>query len=160
MADDYIYKVIFFNQGEIYEIYARKVSQGGLFGFVEVEELAFGQGTKVVIDPSQERLEREFEGVKRTHVPLHTRSCASTRSRKRASGESRLRKAATPGTCGSFRPSCPPVATLLESSAWAEANASGARIRRAAVLDWRQKAPTTTRSSRCVGNFHLGKFLL
>ena len=61
MADDYIYKVIFFNQGEIYEIYARKVSQGGLFGFVEVEELAFGQGTKVVIDPSQERLEREFD---------------------------------------------------------------------------------------------------
>jgi hypothetical protein len=71
MADNYIYKVIFFNQGEIYEIYARKVSQGGLFGFVEVEELAFGRGTKVVIDPSQERLEKEFEGVKRTHVPLH-----------------------------------------------------------------------------------------
>jgi len=71
MAGDYIYKVVFFNQGEIYEIYARKVSQGGLFGFVEVEELAFGQGTKVVIDPSQERLEQEFEGVKRIHVPMH-----------------------------------------------------------------------------------------
>ena len=71
MADEYIYRVIFFNQGEIYEIYARKVSQGGLFGFVEVEDLAFGRGTKVVIDPSQERLEREFDGVKRTHVPLH-----------------------------------------------------------------------------------------
>lgn len=28
-------------------------------------------GTKVVIDPSQERLEREFDGVRRTHVPLH-----------------------------------------------------------------------------------------
>ncbi len=69
--DEYIYKVIFFNQGEIYEIYARKVSQGGLFGFVEVEDLAFGRGTKVVIDPTQERLEREFDGVKRTHVPLH-----------------------------------------------------------------------------------------
>ena len=71
MASDHIYKVIFFNQGEIYEIYARSVAQGGLFGFVEVEELAFGHGTKVVIDPSQERLEKEFEGVKRTYVPLH-----------------------------------------------------------------------------------------
>jgi hypothetical protein len=38
---------------------------------VEVEELAFGESTKVVIDPSQERLEREFDGVKRTHVPVH-----------------------------------------------------------------------------------------
>jgi len=66
-----IYKVIFSNQGEIYEIYARGVSQGGLFGFVEIEELSFGDSTKVVIDPAQERLEREFLGVKRTHVPLH-----------------------------------------------------------------------------------------
>ena len=68
---EHLYKVIFFNQGEIYEIFARSVSQGGLFGFVEVEELSFGRGTKVVIDPSQERLEQEFEGVRRTYVPLH-----------------------------------------------------------------------------------------
>lgn len=71
MAGDHFYKVIFFNQGEVYEIFARKVSQGGLFGFVEVEELTFGRGTKVVIDPSQERLEQEFDGAKRIHVPLH-----------------------------------------------------------------------------------------
>lgn len=71
MASKHIYKVIFFNQGEVYEIYARKVSQGGLFGFVEIEELTFGHGTKVVIDPSQERLAQEFGEVKRTHIPLH-----------------------------------------------------------------------------------------
>lgn len=68
---EHVYKVIFINQGEIYQIFARSVSQGGLFGFVEVEELSFGRDTKVVIDPSQERLEREFEGVRRTYVPLH-----------------------------------------------------------------------------------------
>lgn len=67
-----MYKVIFMNQGEVYEIYARNVTQGGLFGFVEIEELAFGQSTNVVIDPSQERLEREFEGVKRLHLPMHS----------------------------------------------------------------------------------------
>ncbi|HXV62998.1 MAG TPA: DUF1820 family protein [Vicinamibacteria bacterium] len=66
-----IYKVTFYNQGEVYEIYARKVTQGGLFGFVEIEELVFGEKSTVVIDPSQERLEREFEGVNRTYVPLH-----------------------------------------------------------------------------------------
>ena len=66
-----VYKVTFLNRGEIYEVFARKVSQGGLFGFVEVEELVFGDKNKVVIDPSQERLEREFDGVTRTYVPLH-----------------------------------------------------------------------------------------
>lgn len=71
MESTHIFKVIFYNQGEIYEIYARSVSQGGLFGFVEIEELTFERGTKIVIDPSQERLEQEFDGVKRTYVPLH-----------------------------------------------------------------------------------------
>ena len=71
MESTHIFKVIFYNQGEIYEIYARSVSQGGLFGFVEIEELTFEHGTKIVIDPSQERLEQEFDGVKRTYVPLH-----------------------------------------------------------------------------------------
>ena len=71
MTKRYIYKVVFLNQGEVYEIFARKVTQGGLFGFVEVEELSFGRTNKVVIDPSQERLEREFEGVQRIHIPLH-----------------------------------------------------------------------------------------
>lgn len=66
-----IYRVTFFNQGELYEVYARSVGQGGLFGFVEIEGLSFGDKAKVVIDPSVERLESEFEGVKRTYIPLH-----------------------------------------------------------------------------------------
>lgn len=67
----HIYKVTFYNQGEVYEVFARKIAQGGLFGFVEIEELVFGESSKVVIDPSQERLEREFDGVKRSYIPLH-----------------------------------------------------------------------------------------
>jgi hypothetical protein len=66
-----IYRVTFFNQGEVYEIYGRSVSQGALFGFVEISELVFGDNSKVVIDPSVERLESEFLGVKRTYVPHH-----------------------------------------------------------------------------------------
>lgn len=72
MAQRSIYKVTFLHQGEVWEIYARQVSQGGLFGFVEIEELSFGDETKIVVDPSQERLEKEFEGVRRTYVPLHS----------------------------------------------------------------------------------------
>lgn len=66
-----IYKVIFQSQGQVVEIYARQVSQGSIFGFVEIEGLLFGERTKVVVDPGEERLKQEFDGVKRFHVPLH-----------------------------------------------------------------------------------------
>jgi len=71
MAASVLYKVIFMNQGKIYEIYARSVGQGSLFGFIEVEELVFGERTTVVVDPSEERLKSEFETVRRTYIPMH-----------------------------------------------------------------------------------------
>ena len=58
-----IYKVIFLNQGEIFEIYAKNIYQSDLFGFVEVEEFLFGERTKMVVDPSEEKLKSEFEDV-------------------------------------------------------------------------------------------------
>lgn len=72
MASNHIFKVLFVNQGKVYEVYARKVSHGGLFGFVEVEELVFGERAGLVVDPSEERIKTEFEGVKRSFLPLHS----------------------------------------------------------------------------------------
>lgn len=72
MATSHIFKVVFVNQGKVYEIYARKVSHGNLFGFIEVEELVFGERSTVVVDPAEERIKGEFEGVKRTYLPLHS----------------------------------------------------------------------------------------
>ncbi len=72
MASSHIFKVMFVNQGKVYEIYARKVGHGSLFGFIEVEELVFGERSTVVLDPSEERIKGEFEGVKRTYLPLHS----------------------------------------------------------------------------------------
>jgi len=66
-----LYRIAFFNQGQLYEIYARRVNQGGLLGFVEVEELVFGERTTVVVDPTEERLRSEFSGVRRTYIPMH-----------------------------------------------------------------------------------------
>lgn len=66
-----IYKVIFLQQGEVFEIYAEEVTQGSLFGFVEVAGLVFGERTQVVVDPSEERLKTEFEGVRRIFIPMH-----------------------------------------------------------------------------------------
>ena len=66
-----IYKVIFLNQGQIYEIYATQIYQSDLYGFIEVEEFLFGERAQMVVDPSEERLKNEFAGVKRSFVPVH-----------------------------------------------------------------------------------------
>jgi hypothetical protein len=66
-----IYKIIFHNEGRVYEIYAQGISHGGLFGFVEVEGLLFGERSSVLVDPSEEKLKTEFAGVERTYIPLH-----------------------------------------------------------------------------------------
>ncbi|MCU0231981.1 MAG: DUF1820 family protein [Acidobacteria bacterium] len=66
-----LYRVAFHNQGQLYELYARRVSHGDLLGFVEVEDLVFGAKGMLVVDPSEERLQREFEGVRRFFVPMH-----------------------------------------------------------------------------------------
>jgi hypothetical protein len=63
---------MFVNQGKVYEVYARKVSHGSLFGFVEVEELVFGERSGVVLDPGEERIKSEFAGVKRSFLPLQS----------------------------------------------------------------------------------------
>lgn len=67
-----IYKILFMNQGKAYEIYARQVNQGALYGFVEVEELLFGEKTTLLVDPSEEQLKLEFNGVQRTYIPFHS----------------------------------------------------------------------------------------
>ena len=67
-----IFRINFVSAGEVYEIYAANVAQGGLFGFIEVEEILFGERSKLLIDSSEERLKTEFEGVQRTFIPLHS----------------------------------------------------------------------------------------
>ena len=64
------YRVIFHNQGNVYELHARKVSQGDLYSFVEVEDILFGERGGMLVDPSEEKLKSEFASVKRTYIPL------------------------------------------------------------------------------------------
>ena len=71
MPDQRLYRISFFNQGQCYEIYARQIAQGGLMGFVEIEDLVFGERSQLVVDPTEEKLQKEFEGVKRFYVPMH-----------------------------------------------------------------------------------------
>jgi hypothetical protein len=66
-----VFRVTFVNQGKVYEVYARRVVQGELYGFVEIQELLFEDSSTVLVDPSTERLKAEFKGVNRTLVPIH-----------------------------------------------------------------------------------------
>ncbi len=70
MSSNNIYRIVFYNQGSVYEIHAHTVQQSELYPFIEVEDIIFGERSKVLIDPSEERLKTEFSGVKRTHIPM------------------------------------------------------------------------------------------
>ena len=72
MTGTTLYKILFVNQGQVYEIYARSLGHGSLFGFIEVEELVFGERSTVVLDPSEEKIKSEFKGGKRTYLPMHS----------------------------------------------------------------------------------------
>ena len=66
-----IFRVVFHNQGNVYELYAHDVTQGAMYAFVEVGDIIFGERSKLVVDPSEEKLKAEFSGVKVTYIPLH-----------------------------------------------------------------------------------------
>ena len=71
MAAKKIYKVIFYNHEDLFEIYASHVYPSDMYGFIELEELLFGEKTQLLVDPSEEKLKNEFNGVKRTYVPMN-----------------------------------------------------------------------------------------
>lgn len=71
MADETIYRILFFNQGQVYEVYAHSIYQSDLYGFIEIEDYIFGEKSQMVIDPGEERLRNEFEGVERSFIPMH-----------------------------------------------------------------------------------------
>ena len=53
-------------------MYAKGVHHGSIFGFIEVDQLVFGEKTSVVVDPSEENLKMEFSNVTRTYIPMHS----------------------------------------------------------------------------------------
>lgn len=69
-SQEHIYKVLFHNQGQVYEVYAHSIYQSDLYGFIEVEDYIFGKKGQMVIDPGEEKLRSEFEGVQRSFLPM------------------------------------------------------------------------------------------
>lgn len=71
MSEKHIYKIIFLNKDQVYEVYAKNVYQGDMYGFVIIEDFLFGEKSSIVVDPSEDKLRAEFEGVRRSFVPMH-----------------------------------------------------------------------------------------
>ncbi|HTA64352.1 MAG TPA: DUF1820 family protein [Xanthomonadaceae bacterium] len=72
MPNRKLYKVTFHSAGRIYELYARRVASGELWGFTEISELVFDVGEGVVVDPTEERLRDEFGATKKLHLPIQS----------------------------------------------------------------------------------------
>ena len=71
-SENPIFKVIFLNQGQVFEMYAKSIYQSDLWGFLEIEEFVFGERTQVVVDPSEEKLKAPFYGVIRSYIPMQS----------------------------------------------------------------------------------------
>ncbi|PPD42866.1 MAG: hypothetical protein CTY16_14430 [Methylobacter sp.] len=71
MAEKHIYKVTLVNHEQIFEVYVKSVYQGELYGFVVIEDFVFDEKNTLVVDPFEEKLRAEFEGVERSFIPAH-----------------------------------------------------------------------------------------
>ena len=70
--EDTLFRIRFYHEENVYEIYARSLAQESIFGFLEAEDLVFSDSSsQLVIDPAEEKLRKEFEGVICTYIPMH-----------------------------------------------------------------------------------------
>jgi len=67
-----VYKIVFFNHGKVYELFAEKVESSHLYGFVEAAKLVFDSGDKMVVDPTEERMRDEFADTESLMLPIQS----------------------------------------------------------------------------------------
>jgi len=63
------FRIQFHNNNKIYELYAHEVGQSDMGGFIEIGQIIFGEHSKLLIDPAEEKLKHEFANVKHTYIP-------------------------------------------------------------------------------------------
>ncbi len=56
---------------ELYQVCAHTVAPSDLYGLIEIGDFIFPKN-KLVYNPGEERIKREFSGIKRTWIPYHT----------------------------------------------------------------------------------------
>ncbi len=65
-----IFRVIYVQHDQVCEVYCRKAYQSDLYGFIAIEGLIFGERSKLLVDPGEERLKQEFAGVTCSYIPM------------------------------------------------------------------------------------------
>lgn len=65
-----IYRVIFINQDQVYEVFVNHVYQSDMWGFVQLEGFVFGSQSELVVDPGEEKLKQQFAEVERSYIPM------------------------------------------------------------------------------------------
>ena len=71
MKSKSVYKIIFMQLGEVYEVFAKHIFQSDMYGFIEVENYIFNKDKQLVVDPSSEKLKNEFSDVQRSYIPMN-----------------------------------------------------------------------------------------
>ena len=67
-----LFRIAFLNHGKVYELFCTGVCTSGLLGFVEASGLVFGEKDSLVVDPTEEKMRDEFDGVEVLHLPMHS----------------------------------------------------------------------------------------
>ena len=67
-----MFRIAFLNHGKVYELFCKDVCTSGLLGFVEVSGLEFAEADSLVVDPTEEKMRDEIEGVEILHLPMHS----------------------------------------------------------------------------------------
>lgn len=67
-----LYRATFLKHGKVYELYCSAVDSTSMWGFVELSDLVFESREAVVVDPTEEKMRDEFEGVESLFLPLHS----------------------------------------------------------------------------------------
>ena len=72
MAEKRLYKIIFLNNGKVYELFSEGVTSSGLWGFIEVSDLVFDMTEGLVVDPTEEKMREEFKDARVLHLPIQS----------------------------------------------------------------------------------------
>jgi hypothetical protein len=67
-----LFRIAFINHGKVYELFCSGVCSSSLLGFIEVSGLLFGGQDSLVVDPTEEKMRDEFDGVEILHLPMHS----------------------------------------------------------------------------------------
>ncbi|WWO97956.1 MAG: DUF1820 family protein [Candidatus Dasytiphilus stammeri] len=71
-SDRIMYRIQFINNSKNYQLYVREISNSSLFGFIEIGDFIFTTPSSVLIDPSTEKLQMEFQNVTKSYIPVQS----------------------------------------------------------------------------------------